>query len=193
MSKSIYTTKEIQNEIHKYHYFCETLDITPEKDWDPIKFLDLGKLQPKPLYGECSGELHFFYGKKHTEETIRKMSEAQKGVKKGPMSEEHKRKISEAGKGQIPWNKGKKHTEETIRKMKGQIPWNNGKTGVYSEETKIKWSEARKGRTFSEESKRKMSEAKKGKTGQFKGKKHTEETKRKISKSLKERKKIKIT
>ena len=46
-----------------------------------------------------------FVGKKHSEETKKKMSLAHKGRKKGPMSEETKRKISEAKKGCIPWNK----------------------------------------------------------------------------------------
>jgi len=36
-----------------------------------------------------TGEKNPFYGKKHTEETRKKMSEAQKGV---PKSEEHKKK-----------------------------------------------------------------------------------------------------
>ena len=42
---------------------------------------------------------------------------------------------------------------------KGMKAWNKGKTGVYSEETKRKISEALKGRKHSEEARRKMSEA----------------------------------
>jgi len=67
--------------------------------------------------------------------------------------------------------KGFKFSKETKIKMskshKGQIPWNKGKKGlqIYSEEAKIK-----------------MSEALRGNTNRL-GKKHTEETKRKISKS----------
>ena len=171
MSKSIYTTKELQNETYKYHCFCETLEFTPEKDWDPIKFLDLGKLQPEPLYGACSGELNPWYGKKHTEEAKRLIGEVHTGK---TVSEETRQKMSEA-------QKGKKHTEEAKRKMsedrKGRIPWNKGKTGVYalSEETKRKLSEATKGvkkGPFSEEHKRKLSEAKKGiKRGPYKKRK----------------------
>ena len=61
-------------------------------------------------------------GKKHTEETRKKQSEAHKGktfseehrkhlseaLKGKPKSEEHRRKNSESHKGQVPWNKGKK-------------------------------------------------------------------------------------
>ena len=171
MSTSIYTTKEIQNEIHKYHCFCETLDITPEKDWNPIKFLDLNKLQPEPLYDSCSGELNPWYGKKHTEETKRKMSEDRKGMKH---TEETKRKMSEARKGKTlseetkrkmsEAKKGIKHTEEHKRNMR------EAKKGMkHTEESKRKISETKKGRTFSEEHKRKISEAKKGvKRGPYK-------------------------
>jgi len=55
-----------------------------------------------------------FYGKHHSEETKRKMSEAHKGKKH---SEETKRKMSEAKMGRIPWNKGKSPSEEAKRKM----------------------------------------------------------------------------
>jgi len=73
---------------------------------------------------------------------------------------------------------------------KGHKPWNKGKTGVISEESKRKMSEAKKGRKLrlgtlhSEESKRKMSKASKGRI-------ISEETKKKISKTLKGRKKSK--
>lgn len=72
-------------------------------------------------------------GKKHSEESKRKMSEARKGKKK---SEETKRKMSEA-------NKGKVFSEETKRKL--------------SVVNKLKW----KGKKHSEETKRKMSESNK--------------------------------
>lgn len=73
-------------------------------------------------------------GKKHTPESIQKMSESMKGKKHGPMSEEHKQKISEAKKGTPSERKGKKHTLDARQKMseahKGK------KRGPYSKKTK---------------------------------------------------------
>ena len=88
-----------------------------------------------------SGENNPFYGKHHSEETKRKISEANKGH---TVSEETKKKLSESGK-------GKKHrpfSEETKRKMSEA---KNGK------------SSNRKGKHASDETKRRISDAKKGK------------------------------
>ena len=73
-------------------------------------------------------------GNHHSEEARKKMSEANKGRKRGPCTEETKRKISEA------------------RKVEH-----------LSEEWKRKISETLKGRQLSEETRNKMSEAWKGK------------------------------
>lgn len=111
-------------------------------------------------------------GYKHSEETRRKISEAQKGKK---LSEETRRKVSEGNKGKYvseetkrkisEAKKGKHLTEETKRKLsevrKGKTPWNKGKHP--SEETRKKLSEVHKGKHHSEEAKSKMSELKKGK------------------------------
>jgi hypothetical protein len=107
------------------------------------------------------GEKNPMFGKKHSSESKRKMSEAHM-VKPSwnegkPMSEETKKKLSEAKKGHVSWSKGKTgiFSEETIRKMseshkgltpwnkgkKGSIPWNKGRTGVYSEASLNKMSE----------------------------------------------------
>lgn len=67
-------------------------------------------------------------GKKFSEESRKKMSEAKKN-----MSEKTKRKLSEA-------NRGKKHTDETKRKMS---LWHTGKK--FSEESRRRMSEANKG------------------------------------------------
>ena len=74
-------------------------------------------------------------GRKASKETRKKLSEAQKGLKKGiPLSEEHKKKLSKALKGR-----------------------------PRSEEQKKKISEALKGRPFSEETREKISKSKAGK------------------------------
>jgi hypothetical protein len=99
----------------------------------------------------------------YTEEHKRKLSIAQKGKK---FSEETKRKLSDANKGQVPWNKGKTgvYTEETKKKMSDA---NKGKN--LSEEHKKKISESLKGKKFSEETKKKMSDAMKGRVPWNKG------------------------
>ena len=60
------------------------------------------------------GEKNSFYGKKHTPEALKAMSEVKKGKKASP---ETRGAMSEAHKGQTPWMKGKKHTPETRREM----------------------------------------------------------------------------
>ena len=135
---------------------------------------------------DCSGKNHPMFGKHHTEESKKKMSNSHKGQispnKGKPMSEEQKKKLSEANKnisdetrkkmseshkGKPSPNKGKKMSEETRRKLseshKGQIPPNKGKP-------------------HSEESKKKMSESHKGQIPPNKGKPMSEEQKKKLSK-----------
>ena len=69
------------------------------------------------------------------------MSEAKKGIKRAPFSEEHRRKMNKSSS----W-KGKHLPEEAKRKIgetnKGKV-WNKGKH--LSEESKRKMSEAAKG------------------------------------------------
>lgn len=97
---------------------------------------------------------HPMYGKKHTEEARRKISEAGKGRspwnkdKSDVYSEETRTKMGEKHLGN-QYNLGKKRTEESKMKMseshKGKDTWNKGKTGVYSDETLKKMSESSKG------------------------------------------------
>ena len=104
-------------------------------------------------------------GHKLSEETKRKLSEANKGKK---FSDETKQKMSES-------KKGIQRSEETKIKLSEA---NKGKK--FSDEIKLKMSESRKGKKFSEEHKQKISEAHKGKTPWNKGKHHSDETKLKI-------------
>ena len=77
-----------------------------------------------------SGENNPMYGKHHSEETRKKLSESNKG--RHP-SEETKRKISES-------QKGKHHSEETLKKMS-----ESHKGKHLSEETRKKLSESHRG------------------------------------------------
>lgn len=98
-----------------------------------------------------------------------------------PRTEETKRKLSEANKGKTPWMKGKTHSESAKNRMseanKGNKHW-VGKT--HSEESKAKMSKARLGRVISDEWKDNISKA-------TKGKKKSEETKTRMSKAAKKR------
>lgn len=105
------------------------------------------------------------YGRNHTEESRRKMSEAQKGRS---LSEEHKLKISNTLKknneGKIHFNKGRKHSEEYREKCRERSlgeknpNWGNGekikgeKNPMYgkkhSEETRRKMRERAKTKVF---------------------------------------------
>ena len=77
--------------------------------------------------GLLSGEKHPFYGRHLSEETKRKLSKANKGKH---LSVEHKRKISEATSGEKNPFYGRQHSEESRRKMsgshKGKPAYNKG-------------------------------------------------------------------
>ncbi len=86
--------------------------------------------------GKDGHAAYHMIGKKHSEETKRKISKGNKGLK---ASEETKKKISEAGK-------GKHHSEETKRKMSESHKGNKNMLGKHhSEEAKKKISESTKG------------------------------------------------
>ena len=112
-----------------------------------------------------------------------------------PLSEDTRRKLSEANKGKPSWMKGKHHSEESCKKISeakkgkhlsaesrkkiseakkgennprfGKPAWNKGKH--LSEETRTKLSEANNGKHHSEETRKKISEANKGKNHWTKG------------------------
>lgn len=84
-----------------------------------------------------------FAGKKHSEETKKKISLALKGKLKGPMSQSMKENLSIK-------NKGKKLSEETKEKIRQSKMF-------LSEEAKKNISQARIGKKHSEETKKKLS------------------------------------
>ena len=124
----------------------------------------------RKLSEASKGENNPFYGKTHSAETRRKLSQANKGRKQ---SAEHRRKNSEA-------QRGRTVSTETRRKLSEA---HKGRT--FSAETLRKMSEASRGRKHSAEALRKMSEASKGEKHHNFGKTLSAETRCKISESLK--------
>ena len=100
----------------------------------------------KEVAEAMKGEKNPFYGKHHSAESKKKISESQKGKQAGednPMYRKHhtdeaRRKMSEAKKGKTTWNKGKKLSAEHKKKI-GEAHKN------MSEETRNKLSAAVKG------------------------------------------------
>lgn len=131
-------------------------------------------------------------GMKCSPTTRRKRSEALKGRKMSPLSEEHKRKISIALKGRILWRNnnclGRPLSNEHKRKIANALRGNkNGFGQKLSDEHKKKLAEALIGNRHacgakrSDETKKKMSEAQHGR-------KRSDQTKRKISEANHRRK-----
>ena len=118
-------------------------------------------------------------GKKHTEESKKKISETKKGSKH---SEESKKKMSESHKGKkqskeliakrVESRKGYRHSEETRKKI-----GDGNRDKIISDECKKKMSKVRKGKKWSEEQRQKMI----GQIAWNKGIPQTEEAKRKNS------------
>lgn len=154
----------LQNAYDKYgveHFKFEVIETVDE----PRKLLEL---EQKWIDRTCCYEKSFGYniagdasapmtGRKHTPESIKKMSESQKALCR-KMSPEHKAILRKYSSGKNSYwathkhtqeyrdkmsksligNKhllGHTHTDETKKKMRGRIPWNKGRTGVYSQET----------------------------------------------------------
>ena len=114
----------------------------------------------KAMKGKYCGKNSYMFGKKHSEETKRKMSEAKKDK---VFSDEYKLKLSLA---KIGKKNSKEHCKNISKARKGII---------FSDEHCKNISKAKKGKKFSEETKLKMSKAQTGR-------KHTDKTKLRISK-----------
>ena len=116
--------------------------------------------EKNPWYGISRfGKNNPFFGKKHSEET--------------------KKKIREKALGKL-------HSKETKKKMSiskiGEKNSMYGKHFVHSKETRAKLSESHKGKIHTDETRQKMSVALSGENHPMYGKKYTEETKTKMRK-----------
>jgi hypothetical protein len=101
------------------------------------------------------------FGKKHSEESKRKMSNSHKG--KIPwnfgkvLSETHRANISKSNSGENNFMFGKTHSEESKNKISNQNKGHTHNRGILkSKEHKQKISEKLKGKVFSEEHKQKL-------------------------------------
>jgi len=156
---------KLYNSIKKYGWKSHSFKVLHELPEDiDQSILDLYEV----VYWEFFSQLNFkmlnirYPGSrgKFSEESKKKLSESKKGSKSmfgKKHSEETKKKISEARK-KNNGMRGKKHSEEAKKRIseklkqprpsaKGRIPWNKGLTGIISEETRQKMSNAKKGKT----------------------------------------------
>ena len=119
----------------------------------------------KKMSDSMLGEKHHYYGKSLSEEHRKKLSDSKKGKKKPPFTEEHKKNISESKSGEKHPNYGKKRSDATKRKISdSQKGENNPFFGKkHSPESKKKMSKIQKGKIHSPETKKKIGESNKGK------------------------------
>lgn len=172
---------------HQVLYECLTHEEACEKEKELISYYkELGISYNLSDGGEGNvlyGELNPFYGKHHSEDTKRKISEKNTGKvnywKGKHLSEKTRKKISESRIGTKNWMYGKKmlpQTKEALIKSTKGIP--------KSEEQKAKISNSLKGRKHSQEQNEKMRKFML-ENNPFKGMKHSDEAKAKMSASKK--------
>lgn len=119
------------------------------------------------------GSKHPFFGKGHTEESKRKISSNNRGMLGKHHSEKTKQKMAQSSGGKV-------HSAETCRKM------SVAHRGVpLSSSHKQAVSESLRGRPVSVATRRKMSESRTGFKNPLFGKTHSSETKRKMSEAHK--------
>lgn len=78
-----------------------------------------------------------FYGKKHTDETRRLLSQRQAGQKRGALSEQTRNKISGANKGSAPPLKGKKDAKGSASRTGIKHPRHKGEIYCYDTECNL--------------------------------------------------------
>jgi len=152
-----------------------------------------------------NGEGNPFFGKTHSEETKKILSEIKIGI---TLSKETKQKMSKSRCRENNGMFGKHHTDDTRKKIsnanKGKLVGEDNPFfgQIHSEKTKKKISKANKGKILSEEHKNKISDSLKGKMSGIHnpmygkigednpnyGKSHSDETKQKMSESKKGKK-----
>lgn len=130
--------------VHKLAYMCAKDSTFKGKMAYAYHRLTQGDVVSNDCF---KGEKSAMYGKQHSEESRKKMSEAKKGKS---MSKEHYDKLSKAFKGEKNPFYGKHHSEEQRKKWsemrKGMPSVNKGKKA--SEDTRQKIGAAFKGKTW---------------------------------------------
>ena len=144
-----------------YHRWLKHKD---PRDLGAAQLLALGEIDGI----DFSGKNHPRYGKKHSQETIKKNREWHLGKKQSPETIE--KRVSKL--------RGRKHTLESRKNMSEAQ-----KGHIISEETRKKIGEGQRGRTHTEEWKEAHSKIMSGKNNPNFGKSLSKETKKKISKA----------
>lgn len=169
--KTLTRCKTIEEMNHREEYYIKLFNTLSPNGYNLLKGGNnkMCHEETKKKMSEVhKGQKNHWFGKKHSLETIRKISRSKKGVKTGPPSKETRKKLSEGKKGALNPRFGKPGTA----------------LGRHlSTDTKIKLSVINKGKTVSKETRAKISAA-------FKGKPLSEEHKAKISAAHKARKQV---